>query len=195
MWQGRYSFTPWPHYPRRRYRSGHWIGGWVGGPRAGLDSAKKKNLLSLRETNIGHQAHSPLLDLSWLPRLCCTGAKHGTWLKMAVKASRDETRRALQPWTKQWRWIAVLYELHALGSFRILSLVQTKLFVVTFLFFSYAWDPTRSGPCQTEEMPALFALQSKISCELTRSGHRVTFSGRFVYDSQHSAPSRHGPPG
>jgi hypothetical protein len=75
------------------------------------------------------------------------------------------------------------------------SVYFTNKTVCGYLIFFYVRDPTRRDPCQTEEMPVLFVLQSNISYELPCSGHRVTFSERFVHDSQRSAPSRHGPSG
>jgi hypothetical protein len=44
-WRWAVSFTPWPLYPMGIGHGTHWIGGWVG-PRAGLDSMKKKKYLA-----------------------------------------------------------------------------------------------------------------------------------------------------
>jgi hypothetical protein len=48
-------FTPW-----ERDSGTHWIEGWAG-PRADLDSGEDKNLLSLREIELGRPPRGPSL--------------------------------------------------------------------------------------------------------------------------------------
>jgi hypothetical protein len=62
-WRSVVSFTPLPLYPEKRAHRIHWIGGWVG-PRAGLHTVEKRNILilpGLELRPLGRSAHSQSL--------------------------------------------------------------------------------------------------------------------------------------